>query len=268
VIAAATTRVLGPGLVGSLRYEFLMAARRRTLWVATIPLLLLAWALAATSPGLNHVPTASGQVGAWATAMNLLVTLGVAVALTDRFARTRRRGLGEVLDTTTAGPTRRMLGTLLGALTVALAPTAVGMLVLGGYFALTRGAVTALGWAVLAFVVIIVPAALLATTFAATLGLLLPVPLARVVVVLAWVWATIWNRQILPIPTLSGTLLSPLGDYPAAGWLHAPPFAANRPDSWISPPLSAPNAALSVLALLVLTGVLFTCARALRTLRP
>jgi len=88
-----------------------------------------------------------------------------------------------------------------------------------------------------------------------------------VVVVLTWVWATIGNRQILPIPTISGTLLSPLGDYPAAGWLHAPAFAANRPDSWISPPLSAPNAALSVLALLVLTGVLFTCARALRGTR-
>ena len=88
--------------------------------------------------------------------MNLLVTLGVAVGLTDRFARTRRRGLGEVLDTTTAGPTRRMLGTLLGALTVALAPAAVGMLALGGHFAITRGAVTALGWAIVAFVAFVV----------------------------------------------------------------------------------------------------------------
>lgn len=267
MIGAAATRVLGPALAGSLRYELLMAARRRTLWLATIPLLLLAWALAATSPGLNDIPTTSGQMGAWAVAMNLFVTLGVAVALTDRFTRTRRVGLGEMLDTTTAGPTKRMLGTLLGSLTVALAPAAVGMVVLGGYFAIRHGDPAALGWAVLAYVVIIVPAALLATTFAAALGLLLPVPLARVVVVLAWGWATIWNPQILPVPTITGTLLSPLADYPAAGWLHAPAFAAHRPDSWISPPLTAPNAAISVIALLVLTVVLFACARALRGAR-
>jgi ABC-2 type transport system permease protein len=42
--------MFGPALTGSLRYEALMAARRRVLWAATVPLVALAVLLAATSP--------------------------------------------------------------------------------------------------------------------------------------------------------------------------------------------------------------------------
>lgn len=256
------TRLLGPALTGSLHYEYVMAARRRVLWAATVPLLALAVLLAATSPAIQQDQSTSGQVGEWTTIINLLVTPGIAVALADRFMRTGRRGLTEVLDTTTAGPTLRMVGTLLGSLAAALTPVAIGMLAVGAYLAVERSHAAALSWVVVAFAVIIVPAALLLATFAATLALVVPVPLARVLALLTWGWATVWNTRFIPIPTITGTILSPLGDYGAAGWLHAPALHTDV-DSLLSPAHSPTTAAISVAALLALALVLLLCARAL-----
>jgi ABC-2 type transport system permease protein len=192
--------------------------------------------------------------------------LGVAVVLTDRFARARRRGLPEMLDATGAGPALRLVGALLGSLAVALLPVTGAMLAVGVTFAISRGDPTALAWAVLALAVIIVPAALVAATFAATLGLILPVPLARFAVLGAWIWATVWNSAIIPLPSASATVLSPLGDYAAHGWLHAPAVNAATP-SLLSPAITATSAGVSLAALLMVTACLLVTARVLRNAR-
>jgi ABC-2 type transport system permease protein len=261
------SRLLGPALTGSLRYEALMAARQRGLWVATVPLVALSVLLTALSPSLNGLRETSAQIGAWAVAINLFSTLGLAVALADRFARTRRRGLPDLLDATAARPAVRMAGSLLGSLGAALVPVSLAILVVGVGFAVDRRDPAALGWALLALLVIIVPAALVAATFAATLGLLVPVPLARVLVVGAWLWATVWNTSIIPVPTITGTVLSPLGDYTAHGWLNAPTLYAGHGTALLSPPVTATSAAIALAALLAATAVLLVLARALRAAR-
>lgn len=132
------TAVVGTALGGSLRYELLMAARGKVLWIAILPLLAVAVLFAITFPAMHGIASTSGQVAAGAQIVNLLATLGIAVALADRFTRTRRRGLPDLLDATGASPTLRMAGTLLGALAAALSPVAVAMLGLGGYLAISR----------------------------------------------------------------------------------------------------------------------------------
>ena len=256
--------LLGPALTGSLRYEALMAARQRGLWVATVPLVGLSLLAAVASPSLNGLRETSAQIGAWAVVINLFSTLGLAVALADRFARARRRGLPDLLDATAARPAVRMIGGLLGSLGAALIPVTVAMLTVGAGFAVDRRDPSALGWALLALLVVIVPAALVATAFAATLGLLVPVPLARVLVVGAWGWATVWNTSILPAPTVTGTVLSPLGDYTAHGWLGAPALYAGHGAAVLSPPVTPTSAAIALAALLGATVVLLVLARALR----
>jgi ABC-2 type transport system permease protein len=259
--------LLGPALTGSLRYEALMASRRRVLWIATIPLVSLSVLVAATSPSSNDLSETSAQIGAWALIINFFSTLGLAVALADRFAQTRRRGLPDLLDATGARPGLRMAGSLLGALGAAMVPVSLAMLAVGTGFAIDRRDPAALGWALTALLVIIVPAALVASTFAATLALVVPVPLARVLVVGAWLWATVWNTSIIPAPTITGTVLSPLGDYTAHGWLGTPALEAGHGTALLSPPATTTSAAIALATLLAMTVVLLLLARTLRAIR-
>lgn len=95
------------------------------------------------------------------------------------------------------------------------------------------------------------------------MGLLLPLPLARILVLVIWVWATIFNSSIIPLPTITGTVLSPLGDYAAAGWLGADRFEPAGAAA-LSPATTAGTAALSIVALLGMSAVLFALARTVR----
>jgi ABC-2 type transport system permease protein len=261
------TSIFGPAMTGTLRYEATMAARRKVLWVATVPLVALSVLMAATSPSLVGLPQMSAQVGAWAVLVNLITTLGLAVALADRFSRARRRGLPELLDTTPAPAAVRMVGSLLGPLAVALLPVAVAMLAIGVAFGLSRSEPAGPAWALLAFLVVIVPGALVATTFAATLALVVPLALARIIVVGAWLWATVWNSSVIPLPSVSATVLSPLGDYAAHAWLQAPAVNKTSGATLLSPTSTFSSAAVSVAALLLLTTALLFVARALRERR-
>ncbi|MGH9129454.1 MAG: hypothetical protein ACRDY2_10960 [Acidimicrobiales bacterium] len=259
---------IGPALWGSLRYELLMAARRKVLWLTVVPLALVSLIVGATSPAVAGLHAPAGEVGEWLVFVNELTTLGLVVALADRFARTRRRGLVDLLDATPAGPRLRMVGTLVGGLTAALGPVAVGALCVGGYVALQHRDPFALAWAAGGFLVVVLPAALLMATLAATLGLLVPVPVVRVLLLVGWFWATLFDSRILPLPSITGTVLSPLGDYAAHGWLHAPAlWAGHGGIGALSPAASASTAALNVGLLLVATVLIFLVASAVGAAR-
>lgn len=107
------------------------------------------------------------------------------------------------------------------------------------------------------------PAALLTTVFAATSALIMPAPMARVLTVLVWFWATVFSPNLVPLPTPTGTLLSPLGDYVSVGWLHGAVVWAGRgaPEA-LSPAPTAATAALSLALILLLAAGLFAVARA------
>jgi ABC-2 type transport system permease protein len=254
--------VLAPATRAVLIYEFRMAARGRVLWLAVLPLLALAVLLALTSPRLRDAVSASAEVGTWALLVNAVTTVGLGVALADRFSRMRGLGLAELLDATPTSRAARMAGTLAGSLAAALVPAVALMVLVGAVVAVTRRDAGAVGWALIAVVTIILPGALLLATFAATAGLVLPLPVARVLTVLVWFWCTLVNQSLLPLPTATGTLFSPLGDYVSAGWLHTETLWAGRghPD-FLSPAASGGAAALNLILLLAVVAALFTGAR-------
>lgn len=260
-------RLANGAWTGGIVYEFRMATRRRVVWLAVLPLLLLAVLVQLISPA--EADTASARMGAWALTFNMLVTVGLGVALADRFAGTARRGLNELLMATPSSVSARMFGSLAGSLAAALAPVAAALLVVAAVVTATTGEPATLGWAVLAFLAIIVPSATVLTTFSATIGLVLPNPLVRVLAVGVWFWATLFSTAILPLPTITGTLLSPLGDYIAGGWLHAPTlWAGEGPVDALSPAPSAASAAINLGLVLLMSLGLFggACALARRRL--
>lgn len=247
-------------LSGTLRYEFLMAVRSRFLWAASAPLVILASLFAATAPGRAEASSAS-IIASWALTLSLVATLGPGVVLADRFARLSRLGLGELLATSPVNMTARMAAALCASLTAALAPASLVLLGVGIVVAISRRDIGALGWALTAIVLVVVPAALVLVSFAVAAASLVPVIFARIGVVIVWLWATIWNTALIPIPTVTGTLLSPLGDYVTTAWMNGPRLWAGQGWAPLAPEPTTPAAWINVAALVALSAVFFTIAR-------
>lgn len=243
-------------LTASARAEITMMLRSRMLWVAVAPLAALSLLLALTSPRGAGLPPAS-RVADTAVMMNLLAGFGLTMAMADRLRWHRRTGLGDLLAATPGSASARMAGTLIGAATVALAPTTAALLAYGAGTAVAAGSPGSFGTALAAVVVILIPSGLLVTTFTAVAGLVLPVTIARIGAAGVWAWATVLNPRVLPIPTVSYTILSPGGGYPAVAWLGAPRRAAVLNGQEIG----ASAAAVNLLVVLACTAVLLAVAR-------
>ncbi|MFF9814344.1 hypothetical protein [Streptomyces sp. NPDC014006] len=240
----------------SVRYEALMAARRRTVWAAVLPLAALSLLLALTSPVVTAAADPATRVGAAAVLVNTFCALGLALATTDLPRRgLRTRGMPELLTATPTGRLSRSTGALLGPLLTALAPIAALLLVYGAVLALAHADARPLAAALTALVTAVVPAALAATALAGLLGLLMPVAAARAVLVAVWLWATQFPPRFSPLPTPTGTVLSPLGGYPLVAWADAPSVWAARDGAGPLRPDATGTSACLNLALVLLTAV-------------
>ncbi|MFD7313760.1 MULTISPECIES: hypothetical protein [unclassified Streptomyces] len=243
-------------LLWTLRYEALMAARRKIVWGAVVPLALLSLLLAVSSPAIIGHTDATARTGAAAVLVNTFCTLGVGIALADLLRRTlETRGMAELLTATPAAAAARTAGTLAGPLLTALAPVAALFLLYAGAVAATEGSPAPLGSAVLALLTAILPAAALATALGGLLGLLMPVAVARAVLVMVWLWACHFPPSFSPVPTVTGTVLSPLGGYPLVAWVHAPTVWATREGTGALRPAVSDTTALLNLALVLATAL-------------
>ena len=252
--------LLSPAVAGTLRYEFLMATRARALWIAALPLVALAALFAALAP---HPPgaTSASILSSWALMLSLIATLGPAIALADRFARLRTLGLGELLATSPVSTSARMAAALGASLAAALAPATLVLLAVGAALTITRGDPAALGWALIALVAVVVPAALALVTFAVAAASVIPVVFVRVGVVALWLWATVLNTALVALPTPTGTLLSPLGDYVTAAWMHGDRLWAGAGWAPLSPQPGIAAAWLNLAAIAAVSVLFFAIAR-------
>ncbi|MFT7835908.1 hypothetical protein Q5530_07135 [Saccharothrix sp. BKS2] len=254
-------------LRGSVRYEVRMALRGRVIWLSLVPLTLLALLLAVVSPAMGELGP-KGRVGYTVIVVNTFATLGIGVFLSGRLAQHHHPALAELLNTTPSGVTTRMTGVLTGALAVAVLPLACVLALVGVFEGLRAGSPVPVAAGLLGVLVVILPAAVVITTFATLLGLLLPVALARVLVVAAWFWATHLDPGLVPLPGPTGTVLSPLGGYPAAVWLDGDGVFADRGSTGVLSPLpDSGSAVLNVVLVLVLAALFFVLARCAIELR-
>lgn len=244
-------------VLATARYEALMALRTRVLWWSLLPLTALALLLASTSGRVVGAADPVRRVAETALVFSLLCTVGIAVGLCDRLVGRHRPGLTDLLDATAAGIPARVLGSLLGTLLVASAVPVIGFLLLVVVTAISMRAPEALGAGLVAVVLVLLPAVLVLSSFAAMLSAFVPVPAARVVTVVVWLWATMLNPALVPVPTITGTVLSPLARYPAAAWLHASPESATYGlGGALRPEVGAGTAAAQLLAVIGTAAVL------------
>lgn len=256
--------LLSPAMSGTLRYESMMAMRRRVPWVSLLPLCALALLIALSSPTLTTHTDLVARMGSTAMMVNVLGSVGVAIALADRMAAQRLPGLPELIGATSAGPLGRAAGVVLGPWLVAMAPVFAVLMIVGGWLSVGAGSARPLIAGLVGFVAIVLPGALLLTMFANLLALIFPAAVSRVLVVPLWYWATALS-PLIPLPTVTGTILSPLGSYQAAAWLGTRPPPAGA--DWPHPQASTTTALLAIGITLAATALLFSLCRVVQALR-
>lgn len=260
------TTLLPTAIRGTLIYEAKIASRQRIVWISVIPLLALGVLIGFTSPTLAGAVSVPARIAGWILALAVFSTFGFGVALADRFSSQRRRSQTELLDATPASLTTRMAASLFAAIGVALVPALAVTLVVG--VAYTAQYALALPVALAAFVSILVPGALLLTTLAVALGTVLPAPLARAGAVIVWGWATLLSTTLIPIPTITGSVLSPLGDYASCAWFNGPTLWAGRLHGGVlHPGVTTGSALVNVVFAIAASVVLFALAQGVVRMR-
>ncbi len=252
--------LLSPAIRGTLIYESRVAARRKVLWIAMIPLLALGVLASLTSHKLTGGSSTTGRMAGWVLGLAAFGTFGVGVALADRFDSLRRRASSEVFDATPARLTSRMAASLLGGLAIALGPAFVVTVIVG--IAFTPKDIAAVPIAIAIFAVTLLPGSLLLATVTVALGTVLPAPVARALSVVLWGWATLLSTRVVPIPSITGSIMSPLGDYATQAFFHGPAlWAGQLGGSWWHPALGTGPAIINLCCTLLLSVLAFIGAR-------
>jgi ABC-2 type transport system permease protein len=273
------TSQTAPAFRASLTYEFRMQIRKRSVWI--VPALSIALFLLIGGSLLRDLfdpderpAEARTAVAGLAVQIQVLLAIGYGCLLADRLIRDDRLRVTPILDATPARPGARLVGKYLGA----AAATAVPILAVYFGFAAAYAVHTddphALGWALATCAVVIVPGLLFVAAFALTVPLIMPAPLFRVFFVGYWLWGNAVGPDMMP--TLTRTLIYPLGGYPLDALLDfhgidgAVTMAGPVPGAtlnFLRPDSTPATAWLSIAVLLVLAAAALAGGHTLRARR-
>ena len=205
------------------RYEFRMQLRRPVLWaVLAVACAFITYRM--VSLGGDKV-AAHAQVLDWATILrgaaqrslleNFLLPLAFGILLADRLPRDRRLRTGELLDATPLTAAGRLWGKLLGAGVATALPMFGYATAMTAYFAVTSGVPPVLPAGLLTFLPMTLPALAFVGAFAIACTEVVWTPLFIVLFTGYWFWGNLVDPRVAP--TLSCTLLSPVGGNVSAG---------------------------------------------------
>jgi ABC-2 type transport system permease protein len=259
------------GLAATARYELRMQLRKPAIWIATVlPFALYALfaVLGNDSTGLQRYRyTTSPKVWmvdalGWFTPV-LPMIFGIVLA--DRLVRDRRLRVAELLDTTPANPSARLVGKYLGACAATAVPVALLYLVVAVAFTVWRDQPAAFWWGLATFTVIVVPLLLLAGSLSFLGPQLMPTPLFRVLIVAFFFWAAATEVES-EFPSFAGTVFSLTMDYPLGVFFDSPNATtgpAGAALDFLRPQPTTATAVLAVALMLALAAAILAAARAL-----
>jgi ABC-2 type transport system permease protein len=259
------------GLAATARYELRMQLRKPAIWIATVlPFALYALfaVLGNDSTGLQRYRyTTSPKVWmvdalGWFTPV-LPMIFGIVLA--DRLVRDRRLRVAELLDTTPANPSARLVGKYLGACAATAVPVALLYFVVAVAFTVWRDQPAAFWWGLATFTVIVVPLLLLAGSLSFLGPQLMPTPLFRVLIVAFFFWAAATEVES-EFPSFAGTVFSLTMDYPLGVFFDSPNATtgpAGAALDFLRPQPTTATAVLAVALMLALAAAILAAARAL-----
>jgi len=223
-----------PVFLGVLRYEFRMQIRRPALWITMLLFTLL---IVGVGGGVGSGVGGSVLRGEivrrsasepllpilvqWAFRINTFFPIAVGVLLADRLPRDRRTKTEELFATAPGALSARLLGKYCGSLLATLIPVfivyalGVGLIAYGAQNAL------AIPLSLAPFAVINLPGILFVSAFSIACTSIMWTPLFQFLFVGYWFWGNLLGTRF-GIPTLSGTILTPIGGYMASGIFGEP----------------------------------------------
>ena len=240
---------------GSLMYEFRMQIRRRSVWLVFI------------APGLFftqfHQPwnrplssPASAAIIYWTGIVQSFLAVAFGILVADRLRRDRQTKVEELLNTLPGGGSARLFGKYLGSTLATLIPM-IAVYAAGVVYILVRWhTLSALPVAIAAFAAVALPGILLIAACSIAFPAIMWVPLYQILFVGYWFWG-----NLLPgvgIPTLSATILTPVGSATCTGL-----FNPNGLEGVCSPGIQGVTPLQGMESILLLLGLAFAVMLAL-----
>jgi ABC-2 type transport system permease protein len=214
-------------LWGVLRYEFKMQVRRRSLWIvfAGIALILLN-----TLSSNLHNPeqyfagmTLLQQVATVTVDINWLPMIGIGVFLADRFPRDRSHRVDELFETTAGTLKTRLTGKYLGCLLATLLPAFLVYSLMIGILAIYKHTLLVFPLSLVTYSTIVIPGVCFIAAFTLACTSLMWVPLYQFLFIGYWFWGNMLGPNT-GLPTLSSTILTPIGSFIGAGFFGISPM--------------------------------------------
>ena len=244
---------------GVLCYEFLMQIRRPALWLTFLIFafldirIVMGQMIEFHSPFFAKLHPSILQTAAiLAVWTNWLAPLGIGILLADRLTRDRRTRVEEVFNSLPCTLKVRVLGKYLGTLLASLVPSFLLYLVIAGTASWQLGNPAFIPDALLCYVLVVLPGMCFVAAFSLSLPIVIWVPLYQFLFFGYWFWGNILAPGY-GLPTLSGTILTPIGSYIVAGLFGVPSYGGIRP----SPAIYGVSSIVALLgcALLVLVAL-------------
>lgn len=239
-----------PVLLGAIKYEFKMQLSRRSLWIVFIAFAALYFRNFLTD--ILH-PELSGIISLPLTALtiqgmfltNVLLPIPFGIFLADRLPRDGRTRVDELFMSMPGALSTRILGKYFGSVLATLVPMSITYAILTGFLLYYTHNIAALPLVLISFVVMVLPGLLFIAAFSIACPAILWVPLYQVLFIGYWFWGNDFSPAN-GIPTLSATMLTPIGSYTSTGILGVKVL------SWI-PNVTALQGIASILLLLSIT---------------
>lgn len=206
-------------LFGVINYEFRMQFRRRALWIAFLCIALLFLVRGGFHTFVVFEPNEPPLplVAEWARSLNFLLPIVAGVLLADRLARDKKTRVNELFTSMPGALSIRLAGKYIGCTLATLIPIflfySIGVV---SILYQTHNMLT-IPYALEAFATISLPGILFVSAFSIACPFLLWVPLYQFLFVGYWFWGNILTPRN-GIPTLSPTILTPVGGYMASGF--------------------------------------------------
>ncbi|SRR6266571_2957562 len=213
-------------LFGVFNYEFRMQIRRRAIWITIGLLALLLVGLLSRQErffdllnSLSNYPLLT-VITYWTGVVNVLLPVGVGVLLADRLPRDRRTKVDELLTSMPGALSIRLVGKYLGSMVATLIPMFAFYSLGVGFILYQTHNWLAIPYALETFAAVVLPGIFFISAFSIACPSIMWVPLYQFLFVGYWFWGN-WLPPRLGIPTLSQTILTPIGGYMSRGFFGA-----------------------------------------------
>lgn len=238
----------GATVAGAARYEFRMQIRRKAVWITMFLVGLLVftgmlnpWSFPPDFPARDVVIN-------WAYVVQTLMPIALGCLLADRLPRDHRTRVSELFETLPRPPGRWFFGKYLGATLATLVPIVLMYAAGVVYTVADRGEPDVILLALAMFATVNLPGLLFVAAFSVSCPAVLWVPLYQFLFVGYWFWGNLLSPDA-GIPTLNGTMLTPIGQYAGAGFFKLYSPWSGQVTPWEGVASIALLLALSVLAL-------------------